>query len=79
MQLVAISLFALGIAMLLFEGLVANNRAKFVPSCPAYIHCDYLSVPTEVYFGLFPAIAGAILLGIHKATRRRMALGAPQR
>ncbi|HEY7733549.1 MAG TPA: hypothetical protein VIB07_02030 [Nitrososphaera sp.] len=67
--LIAISLLTLGITIILFEGLVLNNKTNFHP-CPADLICEFL-VPTEFYFGLFPAIAGVVMLGIHRVISGR--------
>lgn|GEM_PF-6189157 len=72
MLLIAISLLTLGIAMILFEGMVLNNKTNFHP-CPADLICEFL-VPTEFYFGLFPAIAGVVMLGIHRVNSGRRIL-----
>ncbi|HEY7734788.1 MAG TPA: hypothetical protein VIB07_08355 [Nitrososphaera sp.] len=65
-RLIGTSLLALGIAMILFEGVALNNRTNFHP-CPADFWCDYLSDPPEVYAGVFPAIVGALILGISRS------------
>jgi hypothetical protein len=60
--LMTASLLTLGIAAILFEELVLNNKTNFHP-CPADMICEF-GVPTEFYLGLFPAIAGVVMLGI---------------
>jgi hypothetical protein len=70
LKFVAVSLFALGIGIMLFEALVAHHNANFVPPCPGAF-CLYYPDETHFYFGLFPAIAGTIMIAINK-TRNQL-------
>ena len=68
--LVSVSLFALGMAIVLFEGLVANNHADF-HSCGSGIMCDFVINQYELSIGIFLVIAGGIMFGFNKAMKRK--------
>ena len=68
--LISLSLFALGIATVLFEGLIANNHANFHP-CGSGMICDFIIIQDEISIGIFLVIAGGIMLGIRKAMKRK--------
>ncbi len=65
----SVSLIAIGIAITLFEGLVANNRANFHPCSPGII-CDFVVAQDPISIGIFPVIAGVIALGFHRILSR---------
>ena len=65
LQLLGSSLLALGIAVVLFVGLVLYNKTNF-HLCPPDNFCDYPVIPPEVYFGVLPVVAGLIMLGFHR-------------
>lgn len=67
--LASVLLIALGIAIILFEGLVANNHANFHPCSPGLI-CDFVVVQDEFSIGVFPVIAGLLTLGCHGSLSR---------
>lgn len=71
--LIAVSFLTLGIAAILFEALALYNRTNFHP-CPADLICEYWSAPPEFYWGVFPAIAGVVMLGIHRINANRKIL-----
>ena len=62
------SLLAIGIGMILFEALAHNNNVH--PQCPATLICEYSLPPPEFYNGIFPALAGVIILGISRVTQK---------
>jgi hypothetical protein len=65
--LMGASLLAIGIGIILFEALAHNNNVH--PRCPATLICEYPLPPPEFYIGIFPALAGVILLGISRVTQ----------
>ena len=77
-RLVAVSLVALGVAIVMFEGLVANNRANFHPCSPGII-CDFVVAQDPISIGVFSVISGAIMLGFHNPMKRKNSLNSTQR
>lgn len=75
--LVPVSLFALGIGIILFEGLVANNHANFHP-CSRDMICDFVVAQDPISIGVFPVIVGAIMFGLQKAMKRTKILDSIQ-
>ena len=73
----SVSLIALGVAIILFEGLVANNRVTFHPCAPGVI-CDFVVAQDPISIGIFPVIAGAVMFGFHKAMKGTKILDSKQ-
>ncbi|MGH9993023.1 MAG: hypothetical protein ACREBU_03950 [Nitrososphaera sp.] len=76
--LVSVSLFSLGISIILFEQLVANNKDNFHP-CPPELICDYFVGHDQISIGIFPAIVGAMILGLQRVMTRSKRLPSDSR
>lgn len=75
--LISVPFVALGVAITVFEALVANNHANFHP-CSQDTICDLVVVQDPLSIGLFPVIAGAIMIGLQKALKGKQILDSTQ-